>query len=256
MWRDVSDFREFYATSLGQVARRMICRQLHEAWPNVEGRAILGLGYAVPFLNGFRGEAARVVAAMPAEQGIMHWPTEEPSLTVLVDEDELPFPDFSFDRVVLVHNLEYAEQVRPLMREVWRVLADSGRLVVVVPNQRGLWARFDWTPFGHGLPYSSSQLSRLLRETLFTPLAIRRAVFMPPLKSNTTLAAASAWENIGRRYFPGFGGVIMSEAVKQIYSGSLVGNRPKRRRYVTVTNSHTRHQSRKQAEPSAAPKGP
>ena len=158
--------------------------------------------------------------------------------------------------MVLVHNLEYAEQVRPLMREVWRVLADSGRLVVVVPNQRGLWARFDWTPFGHGLPYSSSQLSRLLRETLFTPLAIRRAVFMPPLKSNTTLAAASAWENIGRRYFPGFGGVIMSEAVKQIYSGSLVGNRPKRRRYVTVTNSHTRHQSRKQAEPSAAPKGP
>ncbi len=248
MWRDVVDFRDFYATSLGQVARRMIRRQLRELWPNVEGQAVLGLGYAVPFLNGFRGEAARVIAAMPAEQGVMHWSTEEPGLTALVEETELPFPDLSFDRVVLVHSLEYAEQIRPLMREVWRVLADSGRLVVIVPNRRGLWARFDWTPFGHGLPYSSSQLSRLLRETMFTPLETRRAVFTPPVKSNMTLAAAGAWENIGRRYFPGFCGVIMTEAVKQIYAGTLVGSRTKRRRYVAVTNSHTRQSSRRRTE--------
>ena len=30
-----------------------------------------------------------------------------------------------------------------MMRELWRVLADGGRMIVVAPNRRGLWARFD-----------------------------------------------------------------------------------------------------------------
>ena len=41
---------------------------------------------------------------------------------------------------------------------MWRVLAPSGR-VIVVPNRRGPWARADNTPFGHGRPYSRSQIT-------------------------------------------------------------------------------------------------
>ena len=46
-----------------------------------------------------------------------------------------------------------------LLREVWRVLAAGGRLLAVVPNRRGVWARIDTTPFGHGRPYSRSQIT-------------------------------------------------------------------------------------------------
>src|SRR5690606_19211344 len=107
---------------------------------------------------------------MPARQGVLHWPAEGNGLTALCDEMDLPFPDLSMDRVLLVHALECAEQVRPMLREVWRVLSGSGRLLVVVPNRSGIWARFERTPFGHGQPYSPFQISRLLRENLFTPL--------------------------------------------------------------------------------------
>ena len=58
--------------------------------------------------------------------------------------------------------LETAERVRPLLREMWRVLAPEGRLILVVPNRRGVWARLDKTPFGQGRPYSRRQLEALL----------------------------------------------------------------------------------------------
>jgi len=230
MWIDVVDLRDFYAGDLGRVTRRMVRRKIRSIWPDVTGHSVLGLGYTSPYLQSFQGEAARVISAMPAGQGILHWPEDAPNLTSLVDEFELPFADLSMDRVILVHALECAEQVRPLMREIWRVLAGSGRLLVIAPNRRGIWARFERTPFGHGLPYSNSQLSRLLRENMFTPIETHRALYIPPTRSRMMLSAAPALENIGDRFFSTFGGVIMMEAVKQIYAGQpIAGHRQKAR---------------------------
>lgn len=234
MWTDVVDLRDFYASSLGQVARRMIRRRLRALWPDVTGQIVLGLGYATPYLNGFRGEAGRVLAAMPAAQGVLHWPLDENGLTTLVDERDLPFPDLSLDRVLLIHAVECAEQLRPMMREVWRVLSGSGRLLVVVPNRRGIWARFERTPFGHGLPYTTGQLSRVLRDNLFTPVDSYRALFVPPVHSRMVLSAAPAWEQVGQRLFTTFSGVVMMEAVKQIYAAGAVPARERRRGYLPV----------------------
>jgi SAM-dependent methyltransferase len=169
MHDDVVDLRDFYATSLGQVARRMIRRRLRAIWPNLANMRVVGIGYCTPYLRLFEGEAERVFALMPAPQGVLAWPPDGPSAVALADEAELPLPDYSVDRVLLVHAVEASEQVRVLLKEVWRVLAGGGRIVVVVPNRRGIWARLDRTPFGHGHPYTPGQLSRLLREERFTP---------------------------------------------------------------------------------------
>lgn len=219
MWTDAIDLRDFYADSLGAVARRMIQRRMRAMWPDVSGMNVLGLGFTTPYFKAFQGEATRVLAAMPAAQGVLHWPVEGQGLTTLVDETELPLPDESMDRILLVHALESAENVRPMMREAWRVLASGGRMIVVVPNRRGLWARLERTPFGRGRPYSSSQLSMVLRENMFTPLHVERALFVPPTRSRMILSSAPAIENIGRRWFPAVAGVTLVEATKQIYAG-------------------------------------
>ena len=218
MWNDVIDLRDFYASPLGQVARRMIRRQVRGAWSNVGGMNILGIGYAPPFLSALRGEAERTIAAMPARQGVMHWPEDASGLTLLADEADLPFPDLFFDRVIMVHALECSDQVTPMMREIWRVMSGNGRLLVVAPNRTGLWARFERTPFGRGRPYSAAQLSRLLRESMFTPLRGLPALFVPPSRSRMLLSSAPAWENIGARWFPAMSGIVMMEATKQIYA--------------------------------------
>ena len=234
MWMDAIDLRDFYATSLGQVARSVIRRRIRAVWPDVRGLSVLGFGYATPYLNPFRSEAARVMALMPASQGVLHWPPEGGGLTTLVEESELPFPDLSVDRVLLVHALECAEQVRPMMREIWRVLAGGGRLLVVVPNRTGIWARFERTPFGHGRPYSPGQLSRLLRETLFTPVQSQAALFVPPVRSRMVLSSAGALEKVGARGFSTFAGVIMAEATKQIYAAQAEVKVKRRRAYLPL----------------------
>ena len=237
MASDVIDLRDFYRTQLGQVARRMIRQAIRRMWPDLRGLRLLGVGYPAPFLTALSPETERTIALMPASLGVLAWPPEGANLALLAEEGELPFADFSMDRVVLVHALETAEQAGPLLKEVWRVLAGGGRLLVIAPNRRGIWARLDRTPFGSGRPYTMSQLSQLLRDELFTPVATGAALFVPPSRSRMMLRSARAWERIGARWFPTFAGVIMVEASKQIYAKPVAARKPKRRFVYTPAHS-------------------
>ena len=48
---------------------------------------------------------------------------------------KLPYPDHCFDRVVAVSSLEFIDDLRGACREIRRVLAVRGRLVVVTPSR-------------------------------------------------------------------------------------------------------------------------
>ncbi|MEE2761560.1 MAG: methyltransferase domain-containing protein [Pseudomonadota bacterium] len=218
MWTNAIDLQDYYASPIGAVTERLVGQHIGSVWPDTVGMRMLGIGFPIPYMNDFRRQAQTVVACMPASQGVLHWPEFGPSLTCLTDEAELPIEDLSQDRVLLIHALECAEQVRPMMREIWRVLRGGGRLLIVVPNRRGLWARFENTPFGQGRPYTARQINRLLRDNMFAPLATRSALYIPPARSRLMLSSARAWENAGHRLFNAFGGVISVEAEKQIYA--------------------------------------
>ena len=220
MWSDVVDLNDFYRSRLGQVARRMIRQKIRVLWPDVRGMTVLGLGYATPYLRPFLDEAERVVAVAPAGQGVMHWPSDEPALVALADEAELPLPDLSIDRLIMVHAAEYSEHQRAMMREAWRILSGNGRMLIIAPNRRGIWARLESTPFGHGHPYSPGQLKRLLRDCLFTPLETEHALYIPPTQRRFLLHSAAAAERIGERYFNAISGVVLVEATKQIYAAT------------------------------------
>lgn len=229
MWTDVVDLRDFYASPLGGAASRTLRGRMRALWPDLGGGRMLGIGYATPYLRAFRDDAAAIAAVMPAGQGVLHWPPDGPGQSLLADEAELPFADNLFDRILLVHALEFSEQWRRMMREVWRVMAGGGRLLVVVPNRRGLWAQFERTPFGRGQAYTPAQLSLLLRETLFVPLRTQPGLYMLPTNSRLARATAPAWERLGAHYMRGVGGVFMIEAGKQLYAGHEEAVRARRR---------------------------
>src|SRR6516162_9881530 len=225
---DVVDLRNFYSEKLGVVARRFVGRGIRALWNDTAGQSVLGVGYTTPYLGLFREEAERCLAFMPASQGVVKWPTARPTLASLVDPSELPLPDASVDRVLLVHALEMSEDATALLREVWRVLNAGGRLLAVVPNRRGLWARMDTTPFGHGRPYSRSQINQLLRETWFTPTGWSEALYVPPVERGWFLRSAVAWERTGATLSAPFAGVHLVEATKQVYR-AIPARREKRR---------------------------
>ena len=225
---DVVDLRAFYGQRLGTVARHFICRGVRKHWGDTRGLSVLGIGYPGPYLGLFREEAERCLAFMPAAQGVVKWPTVRPTLSALVDELELPLPDAAVDRVLLVHALEMSQNATALLREVWRVLASGGQLLVVVPNRRGLWARMDTTPFGHGRPYSRPQITSLMREAWFTPVAWSEALYVPPIERGWFLRAAVAWERAGATISAPFAGVHIVEATKQVYR-AIPARREKRK---------------------------
>ncbi|WP_334130406.1 class I SAM-dependent methyltransferase [Sneathiella sp.] len=231
---DVIDLRNFYHSPLGQVVRRVISRKIRQMWPDLKNFRLLGLGYATPYLNIFRPEAERVISFMPLEQGVIQWPREGGSLVSLVDERTLPLPDASIDRIIWVHGLENSTDIDPILQELWRVLTSTGKLLVVVPGRRGLWARTENTPFGYGYPYNDKQLNRLLRDNGFTPGDRQGALYMPPGNWRLNLRLWRVWENVGAKWWRRFSGVRIMEAEKQVYALTALPERETRRRPVIL----------------------
>jgi SAM-dependent methyltransferase len=234
MKNDIVDFRSFYSSTLGRLAERSIAMAIASVWADLPDERLIGLGYTMPWLDRFAADAERALAFMPALQGAAKWPARGASRTALVFDEELPLVDSAVDRILLVHSLEHTENPRETLMELWRVLAPGGRLVIVVPNRRGMWARFEHTPFGTGRPFSRGQLIALLRETNFTPGAWADALHFPPSERRWMMRLHEVLERTGRRCWPIFSGVLVVEAQKRLYQGLPVAARASRRVFVPV----------------------
>lgn len=229
MTTDTQTAAAFYTSRQGKLAAHLVRLRLSQIWPRLTGQSVLGIGYPTPYLRLWREQAQRCVALSPVQIGAIPWPPAAPGLVCTAEEDALPFPDLSFDRILLVHGLEGADAARRLLREVWRVLKDDGRLLVVAPNRRGMWAQVESTPFGQGQPYSTGQIGRLLANAMFRVEQRDTALYMPPLRFRLIYRSAKFWENSGRLLLPRFAGVTLTEAVKDVYAAIPVKARPSRR---------------------------
>ena len=172
----------FYASPLGHRAAREVRRKLRPLAAQKPTDRVLGIGFCGPFLAGLETRVERLGLVMPAQQGVARWPRHAANRAVLAEETALPFTDALFDQVIVIHSLEFVDPARRLLREIWRVLAPGGTLLVVSANRAGLWAHFEKTPFGNGRPYGRGQLKSLLRDSLFEPEQWQTALVMPPLR--------------------------------------------------------------------------
>lgn len=219
MRQDAVTLERFYGAPLGQAAARVLSGRLTDLWGEARGLSMLGLGFAIPVLDAFGQAPSRIVAAVPHEHGPVKWDySGRGNATVGVGDERLPFPDGQFDRVIVLHGLEEAGNPRSYMREIWRVTAPEGRIVLAASNRSGLWSRATRTPFGYGRPWSRSQLVNLLSSGLFQVTASASALYMPPMSASLVTSAAEGWEAIGSLIAPGLGGVVLVEAVKRLYA--------------------------------------
>ena len=129
----------------------------------------------------------------------------------------LPLPDASIDRLLVAHALEAVERPEALLEEAWRVTAPQGRVIVVAPSRRGIWARADRTPFGQGSPYSRAQLRELFNHAILSPVFWGEALYFPPIARNYVIRSAPAIERVGAALRLPFAGVHVVEAIKQVH---------------------------------------
>ncbi|MCX7338143.1 MAG: class I SAM-dependent methyltransferase [Alphaproteobacteria bacterium] len=226
MSTDVIDLRDFYDSALGQIVKEKSQSILRTVWDpkasqgqnQAQNQVIVGLGYTLPLFECCpHDDKSSIFAFMPDQQGVLGWSKKQSIPSALIEEDMLPLPDRSVDRLLIVHALEHSHDPEHLLREAWRVLTSEGRLFIITPNRRGLWARFDNTPFGHGRPYTMTQLSDLLRNTLFTPTHLLRGLYTPPSNSKIIMGLSPLIEKIGPCCLQKFSGLVCIESVKQVY---------------------------------------
>ncbi len=229
---DARDAAAFYATPLGRLTSELLREKLAALWPDCQNLSILGLGYAGPYLQSWQ-EQARCLAVSPAPMGPSAWPGGQKNLACVAEEDALPFADLSFDRILLVHGLEQADNARRILRETWRLLKDDGRLIVVAPNRRSIWAYVESTPFGHGQPYSEAQLTRLLGSLFFHVESRGEALFAPPFNWKLVHKAFAMLEKAGQRLAPQLAGLTIVEASKTMH-GLIPARRQRAARRVFV----------------------
>jgi SAM-dependent methyltransferase len=232
MTPDVKRLIDFYKSPLGRVSRQLVREEIVRLSGNVTGRRVLGLGFATPYLRFTIEPAERVIAFMPARQGSSAWPREGPSHTVLCDPLEMPLTDSAVDLIIAVHAFEHSTDAEEQMRELWRVSAPNGRLIVVVPRRRGVWAQVDSTPFGAGHPFSRPQMDKLLRDHSFVPEVWRDALYLPPINRSVVIKSTRLFERVGRFFGPAFAGVLIVSAKKELFPA--VPRRKKTERYVRV----------------------
>ena len=233
MRADVLAFREFYQSPMGQIVGQLIGDRLEATWgqstSSIIDKLFVGLGYTLPYLDRAKAFGADTYAFMPADQGVSHWPSFNKNRSILTNYHNLPLADSVVDNMLLVHALEHASRPKHLLREVWRVLAPGGHVVIVVPNRRRTWSTLENTPFGSGRPYSASQLKTLMHEQMLPIDWWDTALMLPPFPRLGAVKLLPITERPIRFLGKNLGGALIVCARKQVY-GAIPDKKVKLRR--------------------------
>jgi len=219
MHLQISELSNFYNKSpLGEFVRQVLLGHARQIWPDVEGRTILGFGYAVP-LQECLADAYRCIYLMPHSQGSEPVIGRRGNMATESSDVLWPVPTSSIELCIIMHGLETCSSATMLLSECWRALAPEGSLMIIVPNRAGFWARRDITPFGFGRPYSASQLESLVLDCRFEPISRSAALYAPPGKSGSVGKMARTVERAAGRIPLGYtAGVHIMVARKRVFS--------------------------------------
>ena len=200
------EIEDWYTSLAGREAARLLSRSIRPLLGRASTSRLLALGQTASVLtriHGAGGERTAMVVEQPRR-----WPLTAPNRAVVADPERLPFDDALFDDALLIHALELVERPRIVLRELWRVLGPAGRIVLVVPNRAGVWARVEALPFGRGQPYGRGGLTRLLEGAMFEVVSWSTALAAPPVRRLRWLERPLA------RVLPQMGGVHVVAARK------------------------------------------
>ena len=99
-------------------------------------------GYGDPYLNKLdKPESENLFYAIPFGYKVSRWPKIRPFQTVVVDEKNLPFSSYSFDKVIVVNFFEFSKYSRQALNEISRCLKRNGNLIVISLNKSMLFRK-------------------------------------------------------------------------------------------------------------------
>jgi SAM-dependent methyltransferase len=237
MFPENYDIQEYYLSAQGTFVFDTLRKRIKHIWPIDEQNSLVmaGFGFTFPYLDLYAEcpenknqqtpeqeenawKAPDIFALVSRRSGLYNWPQGQDNRTVLCRRGEWPFPKESIDRILVIHDGEYASSLDAMLAEIWRVLKPNGRLLMVLPNRTGLWVRRDQNPFGQGASYSIPQVRKVLRESHFVYEGACGALVTPPFQSKFLLRTFGALLEPLGRFCTTASGVQLVEASKRLYA--------------------------------------
>lgn len=175
--------------------------------------------------------------------------------SIYADGAALPFPENSLDLVVLPHTLDSHGHPHAALREVARVLAPSGRVVISGFNPFSLWGlrrqrerlmkRLGWgqiTPPAHLNFIGSPRLRDWMQLLDFEVESLEYIGWLPLMRSERWLRRWRWMNKAGSRWWPVFGAAYVMVAVKRVHGMRLLMPEWKRPARAAVTSPLVRQQ--------------
>lgn len=209
--------RAWFDQPLGRSLQAQEANRLRALWPQLYGAVAMQLGHVgnMDFMDTCLAPK-RYVVDLP--------PFETPSLTTAVyaDVDALPFDSRSVDLAFLPHTLEFATNPHQVLREVQRVLAPQGYVVLFGFNPLSLWGLWRVALKYRGqMPWCGHfiQLLRVkdwLKLLGFELVHGKMIYYRPPLGNEVFMDRLHFLDKIGDRWWPMVGAVYFVVAQKRV----------------------------------------
>jgi len=207
---------DFYKTPLGDVVQVYINDIVKKFIPeNTKNQFILGIGYATPYFTEKLTHSNTVLSFTFDKMGGITWPNTSCSHTAIVHEDHIPLANKSVDRLIVVHALECCQSDEGLLKEINRIIALDGEVLIVFPNKAGVWSHTSHSPFAHGKHYTMSQLHDMLLKSGLHVESEERFLYFPPTQSLYTQSFFAPVEMMGSYFLPYFSGLNAITAKKR-----------------------------------------
>lgn len=189
---------------------------LRAVWPSLFGRTAAQLGSvgSVDLLEACNAPV-RALVDLPGVPG--------PAVPRIHAQPEfLPFDQRSVDLMLLPHTLEFAADPHQVLREVSRVLAPEGHVVILGFNPFSLWGlRRLLTRRRHAVPWSGNFLNLARLKDWFKLLDFELVqgsmlYYRPPLASEAGMERLRFLDKAGDRWWPMAGAVYLLVAKKRV----------------------------------------
>jgi len=141
--------------------------------------------------------------------------------SVLSNFDQLPFLPDSIDLVLLPHVLEFIEEPKALLEQVYYTLMPEGHIILLGFNPTSLWGLFKLCTHKKSVPWMSEFISAYrvkhwLSQVGYILVEDKSVFFRPPITRKKVLQKLLFMEAIGQLIWPYLGASYMIIAKKRV----------------------------------------
>lgn len=174
---DFQVIKDFYASKKGKSFSQIISSNLAKI-TNVRNKSILKLGYLEPFLTD-KVLMNNITTGILPNNYVFHNGDVPYSYKINQDLCSIQLKTASQNMVVTVNVIEYSENLEKTIREIWRILKDGGKLIIITPLVYNIYNVFHNTPFKLAQKFTENNLARILEKNDFS-ITYSKIIQFPP----------------------------------------------------------------------------